>query len=128
MDLADFYLVMYALYALLYAIGFIVALAYWRRAPRACGLMLTATALNLAVTLARAGLHYTVMANGFNLELGLVMGVLTFAQWIGLGLIVLAVFVGRGDQPRRPPHPFRLDDDWDEPAPRTDGTRIRERR
>src|SRR5207302_1863666 len=99
-------------------------LVNWRRCPKACGLMLVATSVNFIVTIARGSLHYALMAVAIDIEIyGIAMAALTFIQWLGLGLIILAVFAGRDEQESsryRRPRGFPLDDDWDDPEPTPD--------
>jgi hypothetical protein len=100
------------LFLLLHLAALILALVYYRRCPAACGLVITASIMNLAVTVARLLVQFFP-------EMPMVRLFTVFAMinWVAYGLMLVAVFVGR-NQPA--PTPFRDprqddDDDWDQP-------------
>lgn len=125
------------LYALLYLTALALALIYYRRCPAACSLVITASALNLTATAARLFVQFFWLPrDGDFATFGVIMAGLGLLNWVGYGLMVVAVFVGR-QPPARERYPARsepLDDDWDHPVPASsapkeaDRTGIQERR
>jgi hypothetical protein len=120
MDMTITTIIIPGVYALLHLAGLMLALVYWRRCPKACTLLFTASSLGL--------LTMTLLALFFGKEerekfLGPAMGIASVSQWISHGILLVAVFAGRNDErPRqaRPPRPFsdHDDDDWRPPKPK----------
>ena len=102
------------LYGLLHLAGFILALVYWRRCPKACSLLFMAALLNLLATLT---LFY-FLAVPDNRQAFFVPGIVfaSILQWIAYGLLLMAIFAGRNDLPPKDSRPSRPipddDDDW----------------
>ena len=113
--------------------GFVFALIFWRRTPRACGLMLAATSAQMVPILVGYGAQVLLAAHderGWEF-FAAAAHVLPWLQVIGMALIIAAVLVGRGDPAAAERRPLRPspDDDWARPAPapKTDTTGIQAR-
>jgi hypothetical protein len=109
----------HGMYGLLHITGLFLALMFWRRCPKACALLFTASILNILVTAARVGLQFFWVDMVF---FGYAMAITSIAQWIAYGLLLVAVFAGRNDErPReaRPTRPWPDDDDWRTPTPKS---------
>ena len=106
-------LAMPLLFVLLHFVGLILALVYWQRCPAACSLLFTGSILNLIGSIGRIGLPFVVAPGGLPF-FGTVMSGLTFLNWLGYGLLLMAIFAGRNEPthlPARSPRPLPDDDD-----------------
>jgi hypothetical protein len=119
-----------ALFALLYLTTLVLALVFYRRCPAACGVVMTASLISLTATVARAIFQLTFSPIDLpRMTYVLVLFAFSMVNWLGHGLMIVAVFVGRN-----PPDRFRAmrrfadeDEDWDKPvgAAAADNTDIR---
>ena len=108
-----------ALFALLYAAGFILALVYWRRCPSACRLVAAACAIHFVVTCTRVIfiMFWFQFANDREVFNYVILG-LGFMNLIANAILLLAAFAGR-NEPTRPYPPltprsrYADDDDWE---------------
>ena len=108
-----------ALFALLHLTALILALVFYRRAPAACGLVMTASIMSLTATVARATFQWMFSPIDLpRMTYTLFLFACSMVAWLGYGLMIVAVFVGR-----TPPNHFRAmqmlddeDDDWRNPA------------
>ena len=120
----DFFIMdflLYGMYGLLYLAGLTVALVYWRRCPKACAWLFTASLLGLLANLTRVGLqlHFVnrddIVVRENIVPFTKAMYLTSIVQWIAHGLLLLAVFAGRNEPPfkERSPRPLSDDDgDW----------------
>src|SRR5436309_57220 len=100
------------LYSVLHIIGVILAMTHWRRHPTASALLLAGALLNLAVNITRLAVQLVLLENGGDFGIFRVLTpVFGVVNWIGWGLILLAVFAGRNST-QRPRSAFH-EDDWD---------------
>ncbi len=119
-QLAAFY-VLPALFALLNAAGFVLALVFWRRSPKACSWVAMGCAINFVITVSRVGFTMTWfrIVNDREIFNYVIFG-LGFLNIVGNAMLLVAAFTGRNEPTRPyPPVMSRLDsdDDW-EPQPK----------
>src|SRR5438132_5007540 len=88
-------LVVPSLFALLYLTALILALVYYRRCPAACSLVVSASILNLAITVMRVAYQTMGLRDGDFRTFSIVMTGLAVGNWVAYGLMIIAVFVGR---------------------------------
>jgi hypothetical protein len=106
-------LAMPVLFILLHAVGLVLSLAYWRRCPAACSLLFTACILNLLGTGGRLAATL-LLQQGMLFTRELIWG-LAFLNWLGGGLMLMAIFAGRNEPTRLPPRSPRWPPDDDKP-------------
>jgi hypothetical protein len=77
-------------------LGFVLAIAFWKRCPRACLLTLLATGLELLATPLVAFLQMYLVQSGKAMPWMSTVGLAgTFFHMVSTALLIIAVFIGR---------------------------------
>ena len=110
------YTITLLLYCAFHVTALVLSLAYWKRYPNVCVLVLAGSLLNLFALGIRIAMYifdipFFDLMFGFGF-INLGIGVVSVA---GSGLYLLAIFTGRTPYTPRPPRPYE-EEDWDRPA------------
>lgn len=106
------FLVMPLLFVLLHLAALVLSLVYWRRCPAACSLLFPAAIMSLIGSVGRIGLPF-ILPPG-EAFFGNILTGLTVLNWLGYGLMLMAIFAGRNEPTRPPRAPRSLPDDDDD--------------